>query len=380
MPPDPTNAVADDLRAAELGHHLFFDPRFSANNQVACATCHIPELAFTDGQPTAHGTRPNHRNTMSIIGVAHAPWLLWDGHKDSLWAQAVEPIEAVDEQGTTRLQAIHLLANDSNYRKRYEEIFGSLPELDDDNRFPDAGGPVDFLDYRERWNEMTPSDQAAATNVFANMGKAIAAYERLLNPGPARFDAYVEALLMDDKAAMQSILSDDELAGLRLFIGKANCIRCHFGPLFSDFSFHNTGIPPVSLPESVDRSIRGRLAAIESLLLDEFNCAGLHNDDAGATCEHLNVAQGQSQAMEMQHAFRTPILRNVDETAPYMHAGQFATLNDVMVHYDQAPEAVIGRSELRSLNLSKAEQVQLVTFLSALSSPPTAPPQLLAPP
>lgn len=116
-------------------------------------------------------------------------------------SQEGEPIEAVDEQGTTRLQAIHLLTNDAFYRDLYQELFGPLPALDDYNRFPDVGGPVDFLDYRERWNEMTEADQAAATDVFANMGKTIAAYERLLNPDPTRFDVYVEALLTNDEAA-----------------------------------------------------------------------------------------------------------------------------------------------------------------------------------
>ena len=164
LPPDP-NDPATAIERAALGHRLFFDARFSANNQIACATCHIPQRAFTDALPTAHGARPNPRNTLSVIGSAYAPLLLWDGRKDSLWAQALAPIEAPDEHGATRLQAIHLLNRDADYRLAYTAIFGPLPPLDDFARFPDAGGPVDFLDYRQRWETMTPQDQAAATEV-----------------------------------------------------------------------------------------------------------------------------------------------------------------------------------------------------------------------
>jgi len=186
LPPDPSNAVADDLRAAALGHRLFFDARLSANNQISCATCHAPALIFTDGRSQALGTRPHRRNTMPLIGPAYSTWLLWDGHKDSLWAQAIDPIESPDEQGSTRLHALHLIGRNETYRTAYEEIFGPLPDLSDFNRFPDSGGPVDYPPYRANWERMDPADQAAATRVLANIGKAIAAYERLILPGPAR--------------------------------------------------------------------------------------------------------------------------------------------------------------------------------------------------
>ncbi|NJN82227.1 MAG: cytochrome-c peroxidase [Caldilineaceae bacterium] len=370
-PVDPSNAVADDPRAAALGHRLFFDKRLSANNQVACATCHLPELYFTDGLPTAHGTHPNPRHTMTIVGAAYAPWLLWDGHKESLWAQAVEPIEAIDEQGATRLHAVHLMANDERYRRDYEAIFGPLPALDDYARFPDSGGPVDFLDYRERWETMRPDDQDAATRVFVNMGKSIAAYERLIYPAPARFDQYVRTLLDEDTEAEPTTLNPDEIAGLRLFIGAAGCLRCHNGPLFSDFQFHNTGVPAIAgqTPDA------GRSSALEKLAIDEFRCAGAFSDDLMDDCPELeNVHPG-----DLLGAFRTPMLRNVAATAPFMHAGQLASLSAVVEHYKLAPTAAIGKSELNPLELDARQWRQLEAFLLTLNAPPEAPGQFVGP-
>jgi cytochrome c peroxidase len=319
---------------------------------------------------------------MSIIGSAYAPWLLWDGHKDSLWAQAIEPIEAVDEHGSTRLQAIHLIANDEEYRRAYEEIFGPLPDLNDYARFPDSGGPVDFLDYRERWQSMERADQEAASQVFANVGKAIAAYEQLLTPGVSRFDTYVEALLQGDDGAADAALTAMEVAGLRLFIGEAGCVRCHDGPLFSDFSFHNTGVPPgEGLPGKELPADRGRAEGWEEVIADEFNCASVHAGVESARCGAKLAAESVQQLDQaLDGAFRTPMLRSVTETAPYMHAGQFADLAQVLNHYTRAPQAVLGSSELVALDLSPEQAAQLEAFLHTLQAAPDVAPQLLAPP
>jgi cytochrome c peroxidase len=99
LPEDPTNRVADDPRAAEFGRKLFFDTRLSANGQVSCATCHIPEKGFQDGTPLAQGIGVTNRRTMPIAGMAHSPFLFWDGRKDSLWAQALGPLESPVEHG-----------------------------------------------------------------------------------------------------------------------------------------------------------------------------------------------------------------------------------------------------------------------------------------
>lgn len=86
LPPDPSNTYADDPKAVEFGQQLFFDTRFSSNGEVACATCHKPELMFTDGLPLAKGVGTTTRKSMTIIGTAYSPWLFWDGRKDSQWS------------------------------------------------------------------------------------------------------------------------------------------------------------------------------------------------------------------------------------------------------------------------------------------------------
>jgi cytochrome c peroxidase len=374
LPPDPSNAVADDPRAAALGHRLFFDSRLSANNQVSCATCHIPELMFTDGVPIAVGTRSHTRNTLTIIGTAYNPWQMWDGHKDSQWAQALGAIEHPDEQGSTRLHVLHLIGRDETYRGAYEALFGPLPDLANFDRFPDAGGPVDYPPYRAAWESMSQADRERTTEIFVNVGKAIAAYERLIRPAPTRFDRYVQAVLAGDTEAMAASLTPDEVAGLRLFIGTVNCIGCHRGPLFTDNRFHNTGVPlPAEMP--VDS---GRASGLERVLADEFNCRGRYSDANEGDCVLLNIAE--TEEVGHLYAFKTPSLRHLTETAPYGHAGQFDTLEAVLAHYNQASDAPAGHSELLPLGLSKTELAQLSAFLRSLSAPLAVPPELLAPP
>ncbi|MGE4055382.1 MAG: cytochrome-c peroxidase, partial [Vicinamibacterales bacterium] len=146
-PADPTNRVADDPRAVEFGRKLFFDTRLSANGHVSCATCHIPEREFQDGIPLAKGVGVTNRRTMPIAGMAHSPFLFWDGRKDSLWAQALGPLESPVEHGGSREQYAQAIA--AHYRPDYEVIFGAMPAI---------------------------STRDEATAVFVNIGKAIAAY------------------------------------------------------------------------------------------------------------------------------------------------------------------------------------------------------------
>src|SRR5262249_38933653 len=215
--PDPTNRVADDSRAAEFGRQLFFEMRLSSTGRVACSTCHQPDRGFQDGIARATGVGTTARRTMPIAGTARSPFLFWDGRKDSLWAQALGPLESPVEHGGTRAQYAHVVAD--SYAREYEEIFGALPDL-------------------------SRAKRDDVTRVFVNIGKAIAAYERRIEFAASRFDKYVTALTT--LRSGQSILTDDEIAGLRLFVGKANCTQCHSGPLFTSNEFHNTGVPPRS--------------------------------------------------------------------------------------------------------------------------------------
>ncbi len=358
LPPDPSNKYADDVRAAALGQQFFFDPRFSSNGKVSCGSCHRPELNFTDGLPLAQGLGRTNRKAMTIVGTAYSPWLFWDGRKDSQWAQATEPLENPVEHNLSRSEVVHLLAR--YYREPYEAVFGPLPDLSDSTRFPSRAGPVANTEAQAAWQSMTSEDQEIINQIFTNFGKAVAAYERTLQPKPSRFDAYVKAVLGQDANA-QKVLSDDEIVGLKLFIGKGNCTDCHNGPLFTTHEFHNTGVPEVAgLPEDLGRDEGAKLVAT-----NEFNCTSVYSDAAPKDCAELRFLK--TEGHELERAFKVPTLRNVAKLAPYMHAGQFATLGEVLNHYNSAPEALAGHSELEPLNFSEEQLGQLELFLQTLN-------------
>jgi len=158
------------------------------------------------------------------------------------------------------------------------------------------------------------------------------------------------------------MLTDDEIAGLRLFAGRANCTQCHNGPLFTSNEFHNTGVPP--RPELVID--HGRLTGATAVLNDEFNCRSQWSD-ARERCSELEfIGTGEHT---LDRAYKVPSLRNVADRAPYMDAGQFATLADVLDHYNRAPAAATGHSDLKPLRLKPAELRQLEAFLRTLSGP-----------
>jgi cytochrome c peroxidase len=301
VPADPSNAVANDPRAAALGQALFFDTRFSANGQVSCGTCHKPDRDFTDGLPLAHGVGTTDRTTMPLPGTQYTEFLFWDGRKDSQWAQALGPLESAVEHGGSRGQYAHIV--ERFYKDEYEALFGSLPEL---SRIPDAAGPVADASARAAWDAMSESDRDAVTGVYVNMGKAIAAYERKLMPGPARFDAYV-ADVAAGRASTE--LTQDEVAGLTLFIGEAHCTTCHMGPLFTNGEFHNNGVPPrPGLPED-----DGRASGARKVVDDEFNCLSRWSDAKPEDCTALRFLKVGTHEQERQ--FKVPSLRTSPSVA-----------------------------------------------------------------
>jgi cytochrome c peroxidase len=364
LPEDPSNRYADDPDAAALGQAIFFDARFSADGRVSCSSCHQPELAFTDGLPRGRGIGETPRSTMSVLGSAYAPFLFWDGRKDSLWAQALGPLENALEHGGNRGLYAHVIAD--HYRREYEATFGPLPDLADVDRFPLSAGPVTDPEARANWDALTQADRDAVTAIYVNMGKAIEAYERGLLPAASRFDRYVESLLGGGASGLAA-LTDEEVEGLRLFIGQAHCTNCHNGPLLSNQSFHNTGVPALGGREPD----LGRGPALQLLKDDEFNCLSRWSDADAGQCTALRFLRDDPEALA--GAFKPPSLRNVSETGPYMHAGQMATLEDVLRHYRQAPPAAAGRSELHPLDLTDAQLAQLVAFLRSLDDLPTDP-------
>ena len=359
--PDPTNRFADDPRAAKLGRALFFDTRLSGNGKVACATCHVPDQQFQDGTPLAHGVGVTGRRTMPIAGTAHGPWFFWDGRADSQWGQALGPLESAVEHGGTRTQYARVVAE--HYRDAYSEVFGALPDL---SGLPTQAGPVADSAWHANWGRIAPSPREDISRVYANIGKAIAAYERTIEHGPSRFDRYVDAELAHRAHTDTDQLSADEQAGLRIFIGKGSCTNCHNGALLTDNHFHNTGIPARN-GAPVDS---GRAVGVRQVLHGEFNCESRYSDAKPDDCEELRYAV--ADGAELLHAFKTPSLRNVAARAPYMEAGQMHSLDEVVEHYNSAPHAPLGHSELKPLRLSATERAQLVAFLQTLSGPTAA--------
>lgn len=374
LPPDPSNAVADNPEAARFGHALFFDPRLSANGGISCATCHQPIRQFSDGLKKGVAIGMSKRNTPNIVGTAYNAWFYWDGRKDSQWSQALSPLEDPAEHGGNRMQVVRLIASDPDYRRRYELLFGRLSDFDDASRFPPAAAPGINPQLDFAWRAMTMADRNSVNRVFANIGKAIAAYERLLMPGASPFDAYAEAIINADSAAQADLLDSEEANGLRLFIGKARCTECHNGPLFSNGEFHNTGIFafPGDLPD------RGRADGLRMVQADPFNCFGEFSDDPDPDCAELRFAR---TGIELIGAIKTPSLRNLQDTAPFMHRGQVETLREIIEHYNDAPLAMIGHNEAEfPLGLNRRERRQLEAFLHTLTAPPAVAAQWLAAP
>ena len=359
LPAVPSNRVADDAGAAALGRELFSDTRLSGDGAVACATCHVPALAFTDGKPLATGMGQLDRHSMSLVGAAWSMWFTWDGKADSQWSQALLPLENPAEQGIARTGVAHFIA--TAYAHEYTALFGPLPPLEDAMRFPPNASPAGDAAARQAWAQMTPDDQAAVNRVFANAGKALEAYQRTIPVTASRFDRYVEAVTAGDFAAQQALLSPDEAAGLRLFLGPGRCINCHNGPLFTNGEFHNTAVP--TPPELLIDP--GRAAGLKRLVAGEFTCLGPYSDARPEECTAMRFLR--NDPVYYAGAFKTPTLRNVALTAPYMHNGVFATLAGVVEHYDGGGMALLGHNELNPLGLSADEKRQVEAFLGTLT-------------
>lgn len=278
--------------SVQLGRKLFFDPLLSADRTVACASCHLPERGFagTDGRAVGVSGRRGRRNAPSLINRAFGRSFFWDGREATLEAQALKPIEDPLEMDLPLDQLLDRLAKDADYAAQFRTAF------------PDG-------------------------LTRANIGRALASFERTLVYGDSPVDRFVlaeEVGLLDDKARH----------GLWLFQSRARCWKCHTGQDLTDEKFHNTGV-------SVGR---------EPLDLGRFEYT---QDDAD------------------RGKFKTPSLRNVSETAPYMHDGSLNTLADVVEFYNQGG----GKNErldraIEPLRLTAEESAALVAFLEKLVGRP----------
>lgn len=327
----PTNSFADDPAAAALGKELFFDAGLSGDGKRSCATCHEPTRHFTDGKRVADGIGAGPagtRNVPSIETAAWQTWFFWDGRADSAWSQATGPIRNPIEMGGTAAAVRERVI--STHTASWTPVFGEVPED------PDAA--------------------------LVLVGKAIEAFERTISPGPARFDRYVSELRT---AGHSEVLNPQEVRGLDFFLDDG-CVNCHSGPLLTDGGFHNVGVPQIARG-GVD--IGRALGAIQ-VQRDPFNCFGNFADHAAskpADCPELRFLDTSFADWPM--AFKTPSLRNVTRTAPYMHDGSMATLDAVLQFYSDLPGTpVVGHRELtlQPLRASASHRADLIAFLGTL--------------
>jgi cytochrome c peroxidase len=360
---DPTNRFSGHSGAIDLGRALFFSPRLSADGSLSCAQCHQPERAFTDGRVTSMGRRTLTRNAPTLLGVSQHRWYYWDGRRDSLWSQALTPIETRSEMGAVRTDVVRLISEDPTWGPRFRQLRGIDTRFDDDARFPRGAGPFGDPNQRRKWERMTREDRRAINAAFADVGKLIAAFEETLQPEPTRFDRFVTALARDRDSAGR-LLSAAEQRGLALFMdhSKTQCLRCHNGPLFTNYGFHAIG-------SDVGMLDQGFALGMQAARVDPFNCAGEFSDDRRRCASRL---AGELDPDHYAGAFKVPTLRNLRATAPYFHDGRFATLEEVLAFYQSPPDSGSRSLEIAPLGLDDEETSALLAFLGALSPDPTA--------
>ena len=362
----PSNTLGNHNGAKDLGKSLFFDTGLSSNGKISCATCHNPELNFTDGRILGQGMETLTKNSPTLLGAAYQQWFYIDGRRDSLWAQAITPIETLSEMAMTRVEVVKYILNDSVYRPLYEAIFG--PVTFDIRLLPKKAGPFGDQIAKKNWRYLSPNLKHQINHIFANVGRVIAAYERDLMPSAGRLELFLQKFkynsTKNDDNFQQNVLSRDELLGLKLFIDdkKTQCLRCHNGPLLTNREFHNVGTATLS-GKNLDL---GRMIGLQAVFGDAFNCFGKYSGVRQDSCTELQHVNTRDSHSALLGAFKVPTLRGLSKTAPYGHNGQFATLDDMMQHYNEPPNKDVYNHELLPLNLSDDEIKQLVAFLKIL--------------
>jgi cytochrome c peroxidase len=348
---DETNRVVTNPNAIRLGETLFFEKRVSASGSISCSTCHRKELEWSDGLPTSMGEGPGTRRTPSLWNVGNRRWYFWDGRVATLWAQALVPLESPTEMGGNRSSIVELIESDEKLRELYESVFGKIGAAEGCHSNPGSTYASDAC---------PPADVA-----FANVGKAIAAFETTLQARDAPFDRFLDCLR--DRRGQCAQLSSRAQAGLKLFIGKARCVNCHHGLDLTDEEFHDVLLRDSHVQRGDDP---GRLRAIAFLRSNPFGPAGQFSDCP--SCSTAQLVQQLNENPDLFRTFKTPSLRDVANRAPYMHNGSYRTLRDVVTHYSTLADASIPDHHfdalLTPLNLSGKDIDDLIAFLCTLSS------------
>lgn len=394
----------------QLGWELYYDPRLSGparfvdsldrdtttnrssgrgcSMDVSCATCHDPSRAGSDvtsiPRHVSTGAGRYDVNSEQTLNVARYPLLYWNGRTDSVWAQAAQVIESPISMNGDRLNTARVIVD--HYAAEYAAVFADpLPSAADL-----AAATACYKGI------VDPALKGVVTRVHVNVAKAIAAYEWLLSSDRSPFDRFVA------EGPGSTLLSPAEQRGLKVFVGRGSCYDCHRTPLLSDGQFHNVGVPQVG--ESIPTLAECVLPAAG--LQATPGCAGAPSCDCtvAAKCLPWGAFTGRAKLMTeelarssvwsgdptsvldlaaapaLKGAWRTPSLRDVALTGPYMHDGLFDTLADVVWHYDQGGTAPVDPygggcdpgsdascTEIRPLGLSAQDRSDLVAFLGSLT-------------
>ncbi|MGZ9898219.1 cytochrome-c peroxidase [Shewanella gaetbuli] len=270
-----------------LGKLLFFDERLSGNRQMSCATCHNPDMGFSDGLKVSLGNddKPLSRHTPSLYNLAWGSSFFADGRASTLEHQVLMPIFSSDEMNLSKQDLLDRLNSEKLYQQHFKQVYD------------------------------------IATIDTQHIRQAFSAFLRSIIAINSPYDQYLKG--------NQFAISKEAISGLKLFTGKANCIRCHDGPNFTDDSFHSLGIATID---------KGK---------------GVIDNDAS-----------------MNFRFKTPTLRNITLTAPYMHNGSIADLESVIHFYNRGGGSGPNKDSLiQPLNLSDVEIRNLLTFLATLTDP-----------
>lgn len=361
---------------SRMGQALFFDRSLSLNGQVACASCHSPNRGFGDGLELAQGISRTNRHSPHLINTSANKEYFWDGRAPSTKEQAKGPIESPIEHGISRGHVAKVIV--TKYRSAYEAMFGPIPEtidqfvtehardpgalpapssapsaseeilrlLEESNPFllaklsRSGQNPLEVIEqslrpqalnpaWVSRYEGLDPQTKAHLDELFERVAEAIAAYEDTLLSAPSPFDQAMQT------KSFQRGFTEREMKGFEVFLGKGQCVRCHNGPHFQDGDYHNIGAP---------------------------NPRGIM--DWG----RFQVSKKPTDL----GAFKTPSLRGLPQTAPYMHNGSIDSLSGVIEFYSRldTPVEIGNRSPLlEPARLSPEEKGYLLDFLRSLNSP-----------
>jgi len=329
--PENNPQTAEKIR---LGEALFFDPNLSACGTIACASCHIPEKGFSDEQQISDGCEgaTGRRNSNTVYNTAYLSHLFWDGRVQTLEQQALGPVVDGAEMANTWDNVISYLKTGVHPLTKKE--------------FPEA------RKFYEKYFRAVFADEIGSTTIT----KAIAAYERTAVSVDSPYDRWLKG---DDKA-----LTAAQKKGIIVFFGRGKCSACHPAPNFADSDFHNIGVSNAGfeVPEKFP-----------------------HNSEiCGGIATNVDPGRGEVQFLRSSCSdlgkFKTPTLRNIELSAPYMHNGKFATLGKVMTHFEAlatgAIKPLIGNLDQRVAKGAvflgfaggQADDVQsIVEFMKALT-------------